>query len=246
MLVLVYYISVMALTNTNTTHAGLRVIGHRGAKGLAPENTRESFDAALTNNVDEIEFDVRITKDGVAVIAHGTALTLGGKSYPIKTGNFAELHALFPHLLTLDQALTQLKNTKPLIIEIKPGEPLQPVLSAVKTALANGQKESLLSFASFDFKILKVLRESLPKAELIVNERWSGVRASHRARSIGATRLSMNQRWLWSGFIHSMSQGGFKLAAYTLNNPKKAQRWERAGLAAVITDFPDRFTTDAD
>lgn len=45
-------------------------MGHRGAKDLAPENTAVSFRLAEDLGVDQIEFDVRITSDGVPVIVH--------------------------------------------------------------------------------------------------------------------------------------------------------------------------------
>ncbi len=44
--------------------------GHRGARGLAPENTLPSFQKALDLGVDTIECDMAITKDGVVVIYH--------------------------------------------------------------------------------------------------------------------------------------------------------------------------------
>ena len=44
--------------------------GHRGARGLAPENTLPAFAAALTLGVDTLELDTGVTKDGVVVISH--------------------------------------------------------------------------------------------------------------------------------------------------------------------------------
>ena len=44
--------------------------GHRGARGLLPENTLPSFQKALDLGVDTIECDMAITKDGVVVIYH--------------------------------------------------------------------------------------------------------------------------------------------------------------------------------
>ena len=44
--------------------------GHRGARGLLPENTLPSFQRALEIGVDTIECDMAITKDGVVVIYH--------------------------------------------------------------------------------------------------------------------------------------------------------------------------------
>ena len=48
--------------------------GHRGARGLFPENTLGGFAAALKIGIDTIEFDVGLTRDGVAVVTHDPAL----------------------------------------------------------------------------------------------------------------------------------------------------------------------------
>ncbi len=45
-------------------------VGHRGAAALAPENTLESFEAALVHGVDAIEFDVVALADGPLVVGH--------------------------------------------------------------------------------------------------------------------------------------------------------------------------------
>ena len=52
----------------------MQVIGHRGAAGLAPENTWESFDVALSLGVDAIETDIRATADGTLVLRHDAEL----------------------------------------------------------------------------------------------------------------------------------------------------------------------------
>ena len=57
--------------------AGLRAFdleGHRGARGLAPENTFAAFRKAIEIGVTTIETDVAITKDGVPVISHNPNL----------------------------------------------------------------------------------------------------------------------------------------------------------------------------
>lgn len=48
--------------------------GHRGARGLAPENTLVAFQRALQEGVDTLELDVMLTADGVAVVSHDPAL----------------------------------------------------------------------------------------------------------------------------------------------------------------------------
>lgn len=48
--------------------------GHRGARGLAPENTLPAFATALSLGVTTMELDTAITKDGVVVISHNPTL----------------------------------------------------------------------------------------------------------------------------------------------------------------------------
>jgi len=48
--------------------------GHRGARGVAPENTLPGFAAALTAGVDTLELDVGVTRDGVVVVHHDRRL----------------------------------------------------------------------------------------------------------------------------------------------------------------------------
>ncbi len=50
------------------------IIGHRGARGLFPENTLEGFAAALALGIDAVELDVALTADDVVVVTHDPAL----------------------------------------------------------------------------------------------------------------------------------------------------------------------------
>jgi glycerophosphoryl diester phosphodiesterase len=44
--------------------------GHRGARGLLPENTLPAFERALAIGVSTLELDIGLTADGVVVVAH--------------------------------------------------------------------------------------------------------------------------------------------------------------------------------
>ena len=56
-----------------TTHA-TEIQGHRGARGLLPENTIPAFERAIELGVDVLEFDLGMTRDGVPVVHHDRAL----------------------------------------------------------------------------------------------------------------------------------------------------------------------------
>ena len=53
----------------------VRLIGHRGARGLMPENTIEGFEYTLDLGVMALEFDVLLSKDNVPVITHDNCLS---------------------------------------------------------------------------------------------------------------------------------------------------------------------------
>ena len=54
------------------------IIGHRGASAIAPENTLAAFKRAIQDGADGIEFDVRLSQDGVPVVIHDATLARTG------------------------------------------------------------------------------------------------------------------------------------------------------------------------
>jgi glycerophosphoryl diester phosphodiesterase len=54
------------------------ILGHRGASALAPENTLSAFSRAVSEGADGIEFDVRLSRDGVPVVIHDATLKRTG------------------------------------------------------------------------------------------------------------------------------------------------------------------------
>ena len=72
-----------------------RICSHRGFKTVAPENSLPAFGAAIALGADEIEMDIRFTRDGVPVVAHDSALerVSNGTGF-IEEKSFAELREL--------------------------------------------------------------------------------------------------------------------------------------------------------
>ena len=50
------------------------ILGHRGASAVAPENTLAAFARAILDGADGIEFDVRLSRDGVPMVIHDASL----------------------------------------------------------------------------------------------------------------------------------------------------------------------------
>jgi glycerophosphoryl diester phosphodiesterase len=65
---------IAALALAGCASPRIDVQGHRGARGLAPENTLPAFARALALKVDTLELDVGVTRDGVVVVGHDPTL----------------------------------------------------------------------------------------------------------------------------------------------------------------------------
>jgi glycerophosphoryl diester phosphodiesterase len=228
------------------------IVAHRGASGLAPENTALSFQKAMELGVDMIETDCRVTKDGVVVLVHDAHLTdPAGNRLTVAGSTYQELLDHRPDMLTFDDAVALTNRQVRLMVEIKPGVPVDPVLAIIQKYLSKGWKHEDFIFASFDFEVLKEAYAQMPRIERIVLEVWSGVRAVHRAKKINTTYLSMDQWFLWWGFVRSISRR-YKLFSYPdervflkLNHTRPSW-WFKHGLYGVITDYPDRYTKYTD
>lgn len=220
---------------------GMKIIGHRGAKGLAPENTLVSFRAALQHRVDGLEFDLRVTRDGVVVLSHDPAISdqAGGKLL-LKEHDYRKLRQYKADLLSFEQFINEIGRPVHLVIEIKPREPTAPIIIMLQDCLLAGWQPADFSIASFDQSILRIMHKAFPEVELIVNEKWSGVRGRWRADQLGTKRLSMRSWWLWRGFLKVMWRRGYRITPYTVNSPARARKW-RPYVYGIVTDYPDRF-----
>ncbi len=195
----------------------MEIIGHRGAAGLAPENSIDAIRKALQTGVDMIELDVRLQK-GVPVLSHDPILE--GQIYcPLK------------------QALQEIKGKVPINLDMK------ELRSVNKTLKLLESYEGDIIFSSFKFNILKRIHDHLPHVEIAVLEKWSGTRAVAEAALLGSKRLHMGERWLWKNFISAAKKQGFDVYAYTVNDVERAEELKKWGVSGIFTDYPDMFTS---
>jgi len=221
----------------------MKIVGHRGARGLAPENTLASLQKAIDHNVDMVEFDLRVTKDKVPVLHHNRTLRdPDNRRHVIRWNSYAALKQHDKDLATLEEALAAIGGKVPLYIEVKPRVNTSPIIKILKKHIGKTIKPEEIRFASFSPYTLRAMHKAFPEVVFSMLERWSGVKATYRGRRLGTRHLIFDQRCLWGGFIRMMSKGGWKLGAYVVNDPAKARRWEKDGLRMVVTDYPDKFT----
>jgi glycerophosphoryl diester phosphodiesterase len=212
-----------------------KIFGHRGARGLAPENTVKAIETALSHHVDGVEIDVRVSKDGVVVLSHGPKI--GG--LVILKQNYKTLKKQKPDLATLEEAISAVGMQCSLLIEIKPKVAIRPITQIVRQQLSRSNYADIC-ILSRSQSVLKQVQKELPGVQLVVNERWSIFIALWRMHRLGTDRLQINQFWLWRGLLRVIYKHNIRMTPYTINSPKKAARWTPY-LFGIITDFPDRF-----
>ena len=155
-----------------------RIIGHRGAKGEAPENTPPSFRRAFEDGAGFIELDVRGTKEGEVVIIHDATLerTTNGRGR-VSRQSLKELKALDAgYWFTIDggktfpyrgqkiaiPALQELFSSFPevkAIIEIKQARP--SMVKGVIEIIRRARKEEQVLLATEMDQIMKEVRRDL-------------------------------------------------------------------------------------
>lgn len=221
----------------------MKIIGHRGARHLRPENTIASLNKAIEHHVDAIEIDVRMTKDHVAVLHHDPfLLDPDGAEVSIRRSTYAQLLKHKADLAPLDHAIRVIGHRCPVIIEIKPGENPRKTIEIIRYYLAKGWRLDEFEITSFDFKLLQQVKAELPHITLIVNENWSSIRARFRANQLATRRINMNQHWLWVGFLRAMYRGGWQLSSYPAHKHSREvpRSWHRY-LYGTITDRPEAY-----
>ena len=212
-----------------------KIFGHRGARGLAPENTVKAIEVALEHHVDGVEFDLRVTKDGKVILNHDPAIA----GLVIQKTTYEALKSQKPDIATLEEVFAAVHGRCSMLIEIKPKVPVAPIANIIRNEQASNNKAAI-SILSRSQATLRKVKAALPEVELVVNERWSIFIALWRMRQLGTDRLQMNQIWLWRGFLKIVQKRGIRMSPYTINSKEQFTRWEPY-LYGIVTDFPDRF-----
>lgn len=101
----------------------MKIVGHRGVRNTYTENTLKALQKAINDGADAVECDVRLTKDGVAVICHNSNLKeIYGVDVHVNELNYSELRKLRSatndKIPTLEEVF-DLELSKPVILDIK-------------------------------------------------------------------------------------------------------------------------------
>jgi len=216
------------------------VIGHRGAAGLALENTLTAFKKALEVGVDIAEFDVQVTADGIPVLLHDETLErIAGVHINVRNTSFSKLKNItLPNgekLATLEELLALDSGKLPLFIEVKHAKDTNKVLEVIAREKATDYV-AVISFHEEALRIAKKKLPTIPRGLIYATPPGKIIEARRLGCQIVLPRYTLATEKAVA-FAHRL---GLKVVAWTVNDTLTATRLVKRGVDAIASDYPDR------
>ncbi len=232
------------------------VLGHRGAKGLAPENTIASMKEAIKYNVDLIEIDVQLSKDGKVIVMHDATVdrTTDGTGY-VKDLTSSEIKKLdagvkfnpkfknekVPFLEEVIEFLKNYPNVR-LNIEIKNGPVFYPKIEEKVAEIINDYNyHNSAIVSSFDHIALKNIKE-------IDSRIYTGLlfmsRLYNLEKYVEELQLSaIHPMWFYltEDIVKSMHKNDIAVNTWIIDDMSLYKKFASIGIDSFGTNYPDRF-----
>ena len=231
------------------------VIGHRGAAAYAPENTLESIREAARRGARWVEFDAKLTRDGIVILMHDDTLdrTTNGRG-PVAQASYRDIGLLdagawfgaawqgirVPQLADALALLVDLDMQAN--IEIKPCagrevETARAVVEVVQRDWPAGRPWPLLSsFSRASLEEARTEAPDIPRGFLI----WKFAADWEAAASaLGCVTVHCADQHLTPSWAAEIRKAGYGLAVYTVNDPERALVLKTWGVQCLFTDRPD-------
>ena len=216
-----------------------RLIGHRGAAGLAPENTMPSFVKAYECGATAIEFDVRLTKDGVPIIYHDDNFKrLTGVDAYVADVSFEETKKLRVKgeapIPTLEEVLEFASGKLAVDVELK----VVGIEEETVNLLRKYGLEDKALITSFLPTVLSEIKNIAPDVEVgVLLEEWDDGYLD-MARRIEAYALLPPYTIVTRKLVDKIKGSGYALIVWTVNDLREAEKLLEMGVDGIITDDP--------
>lgn len=218
-----------------------QVIGHRGAAGLALENSSMAIQRAINQSKAAIEIDVRLTRDHKLVVCHDADLVkMANNSSRIADYTWTDLKKIplndGSKLLLLEEAL-ELIGDRSVLIEAKDlGSELAVVATLDKFPKARA------TVISFKRQVLLEIQKLRPKQKLYVSDHKDAIDVVQFAKRHNIKGIVLNF-WLLSPHVYWLCRkADLDVMVYTINS--RFLFWFVRRLyprASICTDYPNRF-----
>ncbi|WP_431963360.1 glycerophosphodiester phosphodiesterase [Actinacidiphila sp. bgisy160] len=213
-------------------------VGHRGVMGVEPENTLRSFVRAEREDMDQIELDLHLSKDGALIVMHDVKVdrTTDGSGLigDLTLDELRELDAGHGERIPVFEEVLDAVG-KPIQAEIK------DVAAARVLAELIRQRDLVerVDVLSFHDEALAEIRERLPDVRtVLVAQGPMGSEIVTRAHAVGAKLVSLSLRRISLALVQECHRAGISVIAWTVNTPADLALSRALGLDGVVTDMP--------
>lgn len=228
------------------------VIAHRGASGLAPENTLAAFQRAVELGATFIETDLHVTRDGRFVAIHDETLdrTTNGKG-EVEDFTLDELRQFDAGFWFDRDFAGERIPTLPQILDFSSAHDVVFYLElkysaitgmdhALAAALQKADHAARSVVISFDSGTLAPLRRIDPSimVGLLVEDRQIDCVAA--AQGLGARQLCVKSSLVTPALVEQAHRADLKVVTWTVNSATAMRSMISAGVDGIMTDFPDR------
>jgi glycerophosphoryl diester phosphodiesterase len=233
--------------------ASPKVVGHRGAARIAPENSLKAFRAGVAAGAQLLECDVHLSADGQLVVMHDTSIDrTAAEDSPLRSGKIADLTRTeldtvrLPEgeaVPTLDEVLDVATGAGvPIYVEVKAAAAAEKTAQLlVERGLVPGAEDPTTapaSIISFSLEALRIARKVSSVLPLVAvtsapdEEYWKG------ATEVGACAASLSVAKATDQDVAHARELGLYLNVWTVNEPEQLRRAVEVGARTITTDDP--------
>lgn len=228
-------------------------IAHRGASGIAPENTMAAFDLALQLRADFIEFDVQLSRDNQLVVIHDTRLdrTTNGSGL-VRAFTLEELKLLdaggwfnkryqTEKIPTLKEVFTRYKGLMNFLIEIKdpqlhPG--IEKILADEIVGFQKWNQGTDIIVQSFNLKSLRKFHDILPNIPVGLLTSFPPSEKVLQHLSF-CDYINIHHTRVNESILKSLEENGKKSFVWTVNSKESWEKVHELSVEGFITDYPN-------
>ena len=224
----------------------MKIYAHRGASHDYPEMTMAAYENAVKQGADGFECDLRLTKDGVAILWHDADLKRrADNDAVVADSNYPQLKAIYPQLLTLDEFLDfAIVEKKSLLLETKHPVPSHTAIEdkivakiqlEAKRIEKSGISINIMSFSWFAIERVKALDKNIDTTYLLHDYTpWFSARYSS-AQSLGPGISLLRKK---PALAKRIKETGRKLNVWTVDDPNDIKLCQHLGVDNLITNRP--------
>jgi glycerophosphoryl diester phosphodiesterase len=224
----------------------MKIYAHRGASHDYPEMTMAAYENAVKQGADGFECDLRLTKDGIAVLWHDADLKRRADSDAVVADStYAQLKRIYPQILKLNEFLDYaIAEKKSLLLETKHPVPTRTAIedqvverihSESKRIEKSGISINIMSFSWFAIERVKALDKNIETTYLLHDYTpWFSARYTS-AQSLGPGISLLRKK---PSLAKRVKGSGRKLNVWTVDDSNDIKLCQHLGVDNLITNRP--------